>query len=397
MIFVGSLISSPLSECIGRKRCLILVNLLQSGSCFIMLVGLNFPILLTGWLLNGFSAGLGRMPAYTLTSEISTIRLRGVLAILNSICKSYGQLLLYVVNILVPPEYLLLVGITLSLSFLLLSPFIVRSPHWLLRNGKMIEAEEMLRLVRGPNYSGVEEELINILSVITKQNNACKSCIGRWTSSDFLLPFGIIVALFGSIGLVGRDVPVNFYGPSMFAEFGFLIPFETIMILIPCGSAFGYTASLFIARQLKKKSQFLLGASIMIVSSGLISISYLIKKTSCDESYYVLLSKIFFMIGVFGITLGFGAGYGSVVYTLPGELLAPEDKSIGGAAGEGSRMIVTAIALKVYPHILAVLGFPLLFFTHVFATILSAIFVSKFLPDTDNKSLSEIQALLKKS
>ncbi|XP_023326132.1 uncharacterized protein LOC111699642 isoform X2 [Eurytemora carolleeae] len=362
MIFVGSLISSPLSECIGRKRCLILVNLLQSGSCFIMLVGLNFPILLTGWLLNGFSAGLGRMPAYTLTSEISTIRLRGVLAILNSICKSYGQLLLYVVNILVPPEYLLLVGITLSLSFLLLSPFIVRSPHWLLRNGKMIEAEEMLRLVRGPNYSGVEEELINILSVITKQNNACKSCIGRWTSSDFLLPFGIIVALFGSIG-----------------------------------SAFGYTASLFIARQLKKKSQFLLGASIMIVSSGLISISYLIKKTSCDESYYVLLSKIFFMIGVFGITLGFGAGYGSVVYTLPGELLAPEDKSIGGAAGEGSRMIVTAIALKVYPHILAVLGFPLLFFTHVFATILSAIFVSKFLPDTDNKSLSEIQALLKKS
>ena len=39
-------------------------------------------------------------------------------------------------------------------------------------------------------------------------------------------------------------------------------------VILFLGSAFGYTASLFIARQLKKKSQFLLGASIMIVSSG---------------------------------------------------------------------------------------------------------------------------------
>ena len=59
-----------------------------------------------------------------------------------------------------------------------------------------------------------------------------------------------------------------------------------------------------------------------------------------------LLLKIRIDTDLFNNT-GFGAGYGSVVYTLPGELLAPEDKSIGGAAGEASRMIVTAIALKV--------------------------------------------------
>ena len=33
-----------------RKRCLIIVNLLQIESCVIMWVGHNFPILLTGWL-----------------------------------------------------------------------------------------------------------------------------------------------------------------------------------------------------------------------------------------------------------------------------------------------------------------------------------------------------------
>ena len=44
---------------------------------------------------------------------------------------------------------------------------------------------------------------------------------------------------------------------------------------------------------------------------------------------------------------GYGAGFGSVIYTLPGELLAPEDKSMGGAAAESSRMVVEAMVSKV--------------------------------------------------
>ncbi|XP_023320285.1 facilitated trehalose transporter Tret1 [Eurytemora carolleeae] len=395
MILVGALVSSPLSEWLGRKRGLILAHVLHIGSCIIMLFGYSYSILLVGWLINGFSAGVGVILPYTLASEISTIKLRGVLANLNNLCQNYGMLLLYGMNMIIPPQYLLFHGITLSLLFLLCSPFIVYSPHWLVRHGKVDEAEKMLRVLRGPDYVGIKHELKEVLAV-TDENSNNKSCMKRWTSRQFLIPLGIIMTMFGSIGLCGIDAPINLYGPSMFAEFGFTIPFQILMLFIPTGSAVGYTASVFIAKKLKKKNQFILAASIMAFSAGLISLSYYLKDLSQAESFYKLCSQILFSIGVFGLMSGYGAGYGSVTYTIPGELLAPEDKSIGGASAESTRMIVTAIVLKVYPDILDVIGTPIMFMGHALAIILAGLFVFKFLPDTDDKSISEIQALFKK-
>ncbi|XP_023348032.1 facilitated trehalose transporter Tret1-like [Eurytemora carolleeae] len=213
MILAGALVSSPLSEWLGRKRCLILVNLLQIGSCILMWIAYTFPILLSGWLLNGFSAGLGIMPSYTLVSEISTIKLRGVFANLNILYSNYGWLLLFAVNMTIPPEYLLLLGITLSVLFLLLSPFIVYSPHWLVRNGKIKKAREMLRILRGPEYAGIEEEINEILAATKKYFRNKNGCMDRWTTPQTLIPLGIVVTMFGSIGLCGRGAPLNFYGP----------------------------------------------------------------------------------------------------------------------------------------------------------------------------------------
>ena len=77
----------------------------------------------------------------------------------------------------------------------------------------------------------------------------------------------------------------------MFAEFGFTIPFQILMLFIPigkhtvienkigqelyylfchAGSAVGYTASVFIAKKLKKKNQFIMAACIMMLSAGYI-------------------------------------------------------------------------------------------------------------------------------
>ena len=42
----------------------------------------------------------------------------------------------------------------------------------------------------------------------------------RWKERTFLHPLGILVVLMFLIALNGVDCPLNFYGPSMFAEFG---------------------------------------------------------------------------------------------------------------------------------------------------------------------------------
>ena len=38
-----------------------------------------------------------------------------------------------------------------------------------------------------------------------------------------------------NLGLCGLDAPITFYGPKMFAEFGFHIPYQYVVLMIPIG------------------------------------------------------------------------------------------------------------------------------------------------------------------
>lgn len=44
---------------------------------------------------------------------------------------------------------------------------------------------------------------------------------------------------------------------------------------------------------------------------------------------------------------GYGAGIGAVVYALPGELLAPEDKAVGVSTAQSCRLLTTFVSTKV--------------------------------------------------
>ena len=54
----------------------------------------------------------------------------------------------------------------------------------------------------------------------------------RWKEGTFLHPLGILVVLMFLIALNGVDCPLNFYGPSMFAEFGWLHQHLLICLLV---------------------------------------------------------------------------------------------------------------------------------------------------------------------
>merc|ERR1719237_130285 len=89
-------------------------------------------------------------------------------------------------------------------------------------------------------------------------------------------------------------------------------------------------------------------------------------------------------------------GMGSVSYAMPGELLSPEDKAIGINIAQCVRMLGTAGGLKVYPSLVASLGYPLLFLGHAASLLSAALFVICCLPETRNKTLTEIHQLFSK-
>ena len=67
---------------------------------------------------------------------------------------------------------------------------------------------------------------------------------------------------------------------------------------------------------------------------------------------------------------------GSVTYAMPGELLSPEDKTIGINMAQCVRMLGTAAVLKVYPLLVAALGSPALLLGHATTLLAAAAFVT---------------------
>jgi len=385
-LLIGSFAGSPLGDKIGRKKVLMLSNILTILSTGMMKYSTSYIFLLIGRLISGFSVGLGLLIPIILLSEISTIKTRSSLANTCNLAINFGGLAIYLFNMVVPAEHLAFTIMGLSGVFIVMYYFLAESPHWQIRTGRTEEAKANYSYLRGPGYDGLEAEIHEVIQVTQKSSTESRN---RWTSRSFLHPMGILAFLFSVIGLCGIDAPITIYGPRMFADFGFHIPYQYIVLMIPFGSFIGYIVAVPLLAIMKKKNQFNMSALVMAAAAALVGVAYFIK----DMEDYKLMSQALLAGGSMGLTFGYGIGLGSVIYCLPGELLAPEDKAIGTALAEFFRLIWTAGLLKVYPLCLSLVGYPPMFAFHSTILLLSVWFVYSYLPETKDKCLSELQAL----
>jgi len=389
-ILIGSVLCNPLGEQLGRKRVLMAANLVNVLSFTLMYFAPNFGLLLTGRLISGLSIGIGILMPFVLLSEISTIRLRSGFANAVNLFISLGTLLAYVLNMIFSPAYLPFAVVGCSIVFIAASVSLSESPHWLIRQGRMEEAEFVLRTLRGDAYLGIQNEIKEVLNVLKQTSDA--QDVSRWKSRTFLIPMGILILLFSTIGLCGLDAPLNLNGPRMFEEFGFHIPYQIIILFIPAGSCLGYIVATPLMERLRKRDHFILAALVMAVSTVSLGLAYFFKDYSDNKT----ISQVLMAGGALGLTFGYGVGLGSVVYALPGELLCPEDKTIGISIAHCCRMICTAAVMKIYPYCVAEIGYPILFTFHTCVLVFAALFVLRYLPETKDKSLSELQLLFQK-
>jgi len=388
---LGSFLQHPLGEKFGRKKVLILANVLTILSFTLMYISSSFYVLLFGRCISGMSFGIGVLLPLVLISEIATIKHRPGMANSVNLAINFGGLLVYLVNMIFPPEHIALAVIAPSILFILCSPLLLESPHWLIRIGRMEEAERTFRALRGPEYRGVEREIKEVFAIVDRKNENIQR-ESRWKSRTFLIPMAILGVLFSTIGLCGLDAPLTLYGPRMFSEFNFFLPYQYVSLIIPIGGFIGYCVASPLLGCMKKKVQYVLFSLLMALASGLLGIAYFIK----DIDGYSIHSQVLLGLGALGICFGYGCGLGAVIYCLPGELLSPEDKTIGLALAENFRLVWTAGVVKIYPVCLYLVGQSAMFGFHSLVLVLSAVFVLKYLPETKDKSLTELQNLFKK-
>ncbi|OAA57582.1 Sugar/inositol transporter [Niveomyces insectorum RCEF 264] len=233
---IGGGLQGHVAEAIGRKWTLIGCLVTLTGFIFLTFFAPNNAVLLVGEMLCGVIWGILTSLAPTYASEVCPLRLRDLLTAYVNLCWSIGELIASGVlagyaNNTTEWAYRIPFGLqwmwpVLILTFVLWAP---ESPYWLVRHGKIAEAEKALqRLSRaGSGPGGAEAHAVEtqqMLALIQRTNDREREMEG--SASYFECFKGVnlrrteISAMAWAIQILsGLSLP--FYAVVFFEEAGF--------------------------------------------------------------------------------------------------------------------------------------------------------------------------------
>ena len=399
---IGSAVAGVLSSRLGRKGGLIVAALLfllgSIGSAVpelgLGVIGRMGPAALTPFIcyriLGGMGVGIASMISPLYIAEIAPSAIRGRLVAFNQLAIVVGIQVVYFVNwfiqtlgthawYLSTAWRLMLASEALpALLFLVLLLFVPDTPRWFAMRGRSAEALAQLTRVNGEARArGILADIERTLQVRG----------GRLLSFGLpVLVIGVLLSVFQQ--LIGINA-VLYYAPLMFQNMGASTnsAFLQTVVVGAANLAFTFVAIATVDR-LGRKPLLLVGSLAM--SAAMFALGSLFDARAVG---------LWALVAVVAYIAGFALSWGPVVWVLLAEMFP---NAIKGKA------MAIAVAAQWLANLLVSWSFKVMdgsgwlnaHFNHGFAywiygtmSLLSAVFVLRFVPETKGRTLESIQEL----
>ena len=399
---LGAVVAGWISTRLGRKGGLVVAGLMfllgSLGSAVPELgwgaIGHMGPAALAPFIayriLGGVGVGIASMLSPLYIAEIAPSAVRGRLVSFNQLAIVGGMLLVYFVNWFIAAlgngawllttawRWMLASEAVPALLFLVLLLFVPDTPRWFVMRGRSDEALALLRRIDG------EETAHATLTEIETSLRA---------RNDRLLAFGLPVLLVGvALSVFQQFVGINavlYYAPLMFKNMGASTD-SAFMQTVVVGAAnvlFTFVAIVTVDR-LGRKPLLLIGSIAMGASMFLLG--GLFDARAVGQ---------WALVAVVAYIAGFALSWGPVVWVLLSEMFPNAIKS---------KAMAIAVAAQWIANLFVSWSFKVLdgnswlnaHFHHGFAywiygamSIVSAIFVVRYVPETKGRTLESIQEL----
>ena len=400
----GGLIGGWVSTHIGRKRGLVIAAVLFLISA-LGAAAPEFPCAPIGHggpgfminfviyrILGGIGVGLASMLSPMYIAEIAPPKVRGNLVAWNQFAIIFGMLVIYFVNFGISKtgsgdtwlnaigwRYMFLSGTIPAGLFLLLLFFVPETPRFLMMKGRETEARAVLTKLVTPEER--ERELSEIRASFAEHHS------GKLFSFGAPLIFiGIAVSVFQQF--VGINV-VLYYATDIFKGMG-MSTNASLMQTIIVGSvnlAFTVVAILSVDHFGRKPLQ-IIGALVMAVSM-----------ISLGANLWLGGKGIIALVAMLVYTAGFAVSWGPVTWVLLSEIFPNQIRGKAMAVAVSAQWIANYLVSWSFP-ILNDNPYLVAHFKHGFAywlyggmSILAALFMWKFVPETKGRSLEQMQHL----
>lgn len=393
---LGALAAGKLSDRYGRKHLLIGLAVLFFAGTLCCSMAPNAILMIIFRFLLGLAVGGASVivPAYL--AEIATASTRGRLVTQNELMITGGQLLAYTVNALLGScfpqvgniwRYMIAFGMIPSIMLFIGMWRVPESPRWLVMKGKQKSALEVLQRIRSSYQQSLQE--IQRVDSVMKRNKDIKRAHFR----DLFHPWMRNLLLIGiGLGIVQQFVGINiimYYGTSILMKVGFG---HRAALIANIGN--GLTS--FIATAVGMQLMYTVNRRRMLLT-GIIG---------TGSSMAMLTLAIIWLKGpivlpyvVISMTMCFLAFFQSCVspttWVLLSEIFPQSLRGLGMGISTFCLWLANFMVGFTFPIMMAHWGGVGTFAFFITCNILSLFFAYSFVPETQGKTLEQIQIELR--
>lgn len=419
---LGSVFSGPILDYFGRKRAFFIVNIPHIIAWVLVYYAWDTPSLFIANALLGIGTGIMEAPAVTYVGEVSDSSVRGILTTLAGACTSVGMFVTYFLGKMLPWRPAALICLCVPLITMVLVTLVPETPIWLLSKGRQKQALMSLCKLRGwASPENVKEEFDDlvqysesmshcIICIKTSTNDGIKVCDHATKSilksiifkiryvllaKETLRPFGLVMAYFFFHTLSGvaaiRPNMVNFC-----KALGMAYDPKTLVVIAGAVSIFMAIISAAVVKIIGKRKLIIGSMLATTLSSYAISIYSKYYLNEDVFSYEIntfphgtnVVPVILFMLLMSFTCLG-------IPWVLVSEMFPFRSRGIAAGWTAAGVYILFFLSAKTNYDLEYILHMSGAFGVYATIGLLGTIYLYLFLPETENKTLLEIEEFYK--
>lgn len=381
---LGAIMSGRLVNFFGRRFIL-------KADAILFLIGTLFTtfaptvnLLILGRVIVGFGIGIASYIAPLYISELSPARYRGGLIALNTIAVTGGIVVSYLVSFLLSPyeawNWMFGIGIIPAVLLWIGTHFLPESPRWMVKQGNLAEAKKLLLSIRSDEKE-VEEELQAIQANLKKESPHLREL--THPNVRKLVIVGIALAVIQQV--TGINV-ILYYAPLLFKTFGFESTPSNLLLTLGIGLINFLMTFVVMVRidRAGRKALLLKGLAGMTISLSLLAICLNLDLQTVWVKWSVILS-------IFTFIATYAGSIGCIFWIVIAEIyplnIRATAMGIASSANWAANLLVNFSFLSLIEGI----GLSPTFFCYAACGLLSWLFCFRYLKETSQASLEEIE------
>ncbi|XP_060516389.1 facilitated trehalose transporter Tret1-2 homolog isoform X2 [Cylas formicarius] len=384
----GGMVGGTLIENLGRKWTILLTDIMFLVAFLTNFLAQDYVYLYICRVLSGLSVGILSLTLPVYLAETIQPEVRGTLGLLPTAFGNIGILLCYLFGTFYEWQALALVGVILSVPFVIVFWVIRETPRFLISRGKEEETKEALKWLRGPS-SDIDKEFYE-LKKSQEDSDEDKFSVTVLFSKNNLKLLGIMLGLMGFQQFSGINA-VIFNTTKIFKETGSNMDEAISTTIVGIVNFISTFIAAVLVDRLGRKILLYISSVSMVLSLSVLGVYFFLKDAiHYDVKPFGLLPLISFIVYV----LGFSLGFGPVPWLMMGEILPAKIRGPAASVATAFNWTCTFIVTKIFLLLANAIGFHYTFWIFGGVVAIGLVFVIAVVPETRGQSLADIERKL---